>query len=519
MTNYVPPGVEVTEAASPPTISPILASPSDVLLVGPALGYQTYTEKVTLTTPGTQIKLPYLASLNANAPGSANLVKVGSASAIISVNNYTSPLEKGYKETNDFVVGTNSIGIAASGSTIPNNAVVLVTYTWVPINYYFPQRFESIGAISQIYGPAFDPTGSFINSPLTLAASLALTNGSGSVILQPLFKNEVDPPISTTPKLQPSGSQVTESTPWSDSLELAAGYVENVDFVVPIIGQSFAGGNDSTQLAVYQQVQKFQEVLDQNEVYSFAVFGDDSSASTSVGQDATIRSNATSLKSSYGGTLNQQMIYVNTSNFQISLPNSSAATPSSYLAVGGQYMAAAVAGAIAGRPISSAMTRKSVTGFTAVLDQRTTANKNLDAEKGLLVVEQAGQNIRVRHGITLDSSSAARSEISVVRAKFNLISSIKLTLENEVIGQIIADANSPYIVRSAIAGVLSALQSQGAVLTYSTINAEISSINPTKILASFSYRPAFTLNYIDVSFSLDLTAQTVTVAEATPTTV
>ena len=176
-------------------------------------------------------------------------------------------------------------------------------------------------------------------------------------------------------------------------------------------------------------------------------------------------------------------------------------------------MAAAVAGAIAGRPISSSLTRKSISGFTAVLDPRTTANKNADAERGLLVIEQNGENIRCRHGITLDSTSAARSEISVVRAKFNMISSIKLTLENQVIGQIIADANSPFVVRSAIAGVLSALQSQGALLDYSQIHAEISSINPTLIKASFAYRPAFTLNYIQVEFSLDLTAQTVVGAE------
>lgn len=512
MTSYVPPGVAINEALSPPSISPILASPNDVLLVGPSLGYQTFTEKVTLTTPGTQIKLPFLASLNAGAPGSATLVKVGGSSSIVAVNNYTAPLEKGYKETNDFTVNMsgNSIGIANSGSTIPNNAVVLVTYTWIPSTYYFPQRFKSIGAVEQLYGSSLDSTGTTINSPLSFAAALCLANGSGSVILQPLFKNETDPPSPTTPKLQPNAAQIMEPATWSDSLELAQGFIENVDFVVPVVGQSMPNGSDNAQLAIYQQIQKFLVTMGQNEIYAIACFGDDSSASTSVAQQNTIRSNATTLKSSYGGVLNQQMVYVNTSNFQIALPNNSASTPVNFLAVGGQYMAAAVAGAIAGRPISSSMTRKSVSGFTSVLDNRTLANKNADAEKGLLVVEQVNGNVRVRHGITLDSTSASRSEISVVRAKFNMISSIKATLEDQIIGQIIADAHSPFIVRSAIAGVLSTLQSGGAILDYSAINCEISSINPTVINASFSYRPAFTLNYINIEFSLDLTAQTVT---------
>jgi hypothetical protein len=513
MSNYVPPGVEVTEVLASPTISPIIASASDVVLVGPALGYQVHSEKVTLTTPGTSIKLPFLAALNSSSPGSATLVKVGSASAIVSVTNYVTPQSSPYAETTDFTVNTSggSIAIAASGSTIPNNTVVYVTYTWIPNNYYYPQRFENIGSIAATYGNALDSTGSSISSPLTFAAGLCLGNGAGSVILQPLFENETDPPGATTPKLQPTSNVST--TPWADTLELALGFIEGADLVVPIVGQSYAGGSNSTQLAVYQQVQKYLVSLRNNEEYCMAIFGDDSSTSTSVGQESTLQSNATTLKSSFGGTLNQQMIYVNTSKFQVALPASSASTPLTQLTVGGQYMAAAVAGAIAGRPISSAITRKSIGGFSGVLDPRTTANKNADAEKGLLVIEQKGENIRCRHGITLDSTSAARSEISVVRAKFNLIASVKETLENEVIGQIIADANSPFVVRSAIAGVLSALHSRGSILDYSQIHAEISSINPTAIKASFAYRPAFTLNYINVEFSLDLSAQTVTAGE------
>jgi hypothetical protein len=42
---------------------------------------------------------------------------------------------------------------------------------------------------------------------------------------------------------------------------------------------------------------------------------------------------------------------------------------------------------------------------------------------------------------------------------------------------------------------------------------QIASLEPTTIRASYSYRPAFTLNYIDIVFSLDLSSQTVTVTE------
>lgn len=502
---YVPPSVSVTEEASPPQVSPIVASPNDILLVGPSQGYQTHQETVTLTTPGTSVKLPYLDSLNKNVANSATLVSV------TSVTNFFTPTSTAYALTTDYTVntGTGSIAIASSGSSIPNNTVVLVTYKWIPSNYFFPHRFEDIGSVAAVYGPAFDTTGSTINSPLTFAASLALANGAGSVILQPLFRNETDPPTPTTPKLQPTEEQIKEQTTWADTLNLAKGLVQNVDITVPIIGQSMTNVTDAAQLTVYNTVQSFLQQLNQEQIYSLAIFGDDSSNSTSKGQMKKIRENAESLKSSYGGTLNQQMIYLNTSNFQIALPNAGGSTK--YLSVGGCYVAAALAGAIASRPIASAMTRKGIGGFTAVLDQRSLQDKNTDAGLGLFVVEQIGGNIRCRHSITLDSSSAARREVSVVRAKFNMIASIKETLENQIIGQIIADAHSPFIVRSAIVGVLSALQSAGGILDFSQPKAEISSIDPTTIKASFSYRPAFPLNYIEVVFALDLSAQTIEV--------
>ena len=79
-----------------------------------------------------------------------------------------------------------------------------------------------------------------------------------------------------------------------------------------------------------------------------------------------------------------------------------------------------------------------------------------------------GGEIRCRHAISLDTGhGASRSEVSVVRAKFiMLVESIKETLENQIIGQIIADGNSPIIVRSTIVGVLSALQSAGDLVDF-----------------------------------------------------
>lgn len=515
--SYTPPNVEIFEEVSAPQIVPIIASPNDLLLVGPSVGGQIHTDSVVLLenegkTETIAVKLPYLAELNAISANSASLLEV---TIVQKPAEWPKSEAKLYKEITDYRVSLESGTIElVKGGGIPSGTRVEVTYVWVASNYFFPQRFSNVASISQIYGSPLDSTGTKINSPLTLAANLALQNGVGSVILQPLFIEGVE-----GKKKQPKASEYGLEEVWQTTYNLAQNYVENVDFVVPVGGQGL-GYNDETQAKVYFQTQRFLSNMKKEEVFPIAVFGDDSSTSTvgePRGQAATIRSNAEKLKENFGKSLSQQVVYINTSNFQYALSNNVKENSTlKFIPVGGQYMAAAFAGAVCSRPVANSMTRKSIVGFSAVLDQRTLEAKNLDAEHGLCVIEQIGKNIRCRHSITLDNSSAARQELSVVRAKFNMEASVKETLEDEVIGQIIADANSPFIVRSAIASVLSALQSSKSILDYSTINTAISSINPTIITATFSYRPSFTVNYIKVGFSLNLTAQTI---EAfTPTT-
>jgi hypothetical protein len=133
-----------------------------------------------------------------------------------------------------------------------------------------------------------------------------------------------------------------------------------------------------------------------------------------------------------------------------------------------------------------------------------------------MVIEQVGQVIRIRQGNTLDTQNGpARSELSVVRAKFIMMESIQQTLDNQVIGKIIADANSPLVVRSAISSVLGILQQSKVIVGYSQVTSVLTSTNPTTVTASFSYAPAFPLNFVDVTFSIDLTNNTVTVSDGT----
>jgi hypothetical protein len=152
-----------------------------------------------------------------------------------------------------------------------------------------------------------------------------------------------------------------------------------------------------------------------------------------------------------------------------------------------------------------------LSGFSGLTDFRVPSDKNQDAAAGLMVIESYQSTLRIRHSITLDIvDGVARSELSVVRSKFLMMESIQDTLDSQIIGRIIADGNSPIVVQSAITGVLTLLQQAGSLVAFSPVVAILASTNPTTISATFSYRPSFAVNYVNVNFSLDLSSSLIT---------
>jgi hypothetical protein len=130
-----------------------------------------------------------------------------------------------------------------------------------------------------------------------------------------------------------------------------------------------------------------------------------------------------------------------------------------------------------------------------------------------MVIEIRNGVMQVRHALTLDTTSTATKELSVVRAKHRVIESVKQTLDTQIVGQVVADGEAPIVVRSAVIGVLDQLRSERDVVTYGDVQARVSSIDPTVVEVRFSYAPAFPVNYINVTFSLDLSGGTIATTE------
>lgn len=472
----------------------------------------TKTEETTIVFELEPTPLPFLASL----PGSK-------LESVVSVYSATNPSEgenegKGFKEYKSGV-GAYKVDkeagavVRINGGLIKANQLVNVTYTYVPAGYYNPIRLSNFNEVQNRFGNALEKNaeGEY-KSPLSLAAQKAFESGAGNLILQPLFalSSGTEPEYNAGGFIinaeQPTAKQNAEAKTWEGTLK-ALNLVASIDLIVPVVGQAMKEVEDGTMNSIISAVLGYEQYREIEEQFVYGVFGEDSTTGKAL--EATLWSHARNIRSYAGGKLAAQNILINGGNFSISLPEGGEAN------IGGQYMAAAVAGALASRPVASSLTRKGITGFSKVRDLRTPAQKNEDGGEGLMVIEQIqGGQIRCRHAISLDTGhGASRSEVSVVRAKFLMVESVKGTLENQIIGQIIADGNSPIIVRSAIVGILSALQSAGNLVDFKTPVVQIATVEPTTITASYSYRPSFTLNYIDIVFALDLSSQTVTVIE------
>lgn len=487
---YRPPGVSITEEVTA-QISPLLAAPALICLVGPTQGYQTRTDQFVIngTTPIALPGLPIGASLT----------------SVVSVKNALDPSAgnsdgSGYTLTTDYTVSTSNGTITRVGAgAIASGALVNITYEYIPSDYWQPIRLSDLGSVESRFGSGLTADGSAINSPVSYAASIAFENGAGSIVIQPLFKRGT-PGDPTSLQSQPDATATAAASTWSDTL-YALRDIEDINVIVPIIGQSTQNVDDATLLTILETVQDHAQFMQTQDQYIVSVLGEDSSASATSAQQSTLQSHAATLRGRYGGVLAEQTVLLSPAKFSRSLPGFG-----QKIIVGGQYAAAGVAGMLSSRAVSSSLTRKVLAGFLGVEDSRSLQAKNDDAASGLFVIEEKRGIVVVRHSVTLDTSGAAKRELSVVRAKHRMIESIKDTVDRQIIGQIIADGNAPTTVSATISAVLEQLRLNKDLVDYSAVDARLLSLDPTTIQVRFSYRPAFPLNYVDIVFSIDLSS-------------
>lgn len=470
------------------------------------------TNTATLPGTGVEVDLPTLA---ANTGGAlVQVVEVFDASNP----NFTaaSPYQEGSSE--DYVISGDSLGIArASTSRIPATGSVFVTYQYTPAGYFDATLFENLSDIENQYGPAINTLGTAISTPVSFAAMLAFGAGAQQIFVAPLFTltNPSDP---DSVKLQPSATDAnTASTSWVQTLTALQDQT-NVDIVIPVVGQS-ANLNNLGMLAILEVIEDFLNIQQtSNDVWAQCLAGEDGSQvgpGQSYPDKATMRTHAATLQSRYANSMSQSMVLVNSTTFNYAFPTSNITTQ-----IGGQYVAAAIAGLLNSGSISQTINLDTIPGILGISDnpKRTKADLQADAQAGMLVTIQpvGTQSVQVRHAITLDNSTYARRELSVVRSKFFMITSMIETLQGQIIGKTVPPGQDPAsYVGVAVTAVLEALQGAGDIAGYDSVAAVLVSNNPTTIAVSFNFTPNFPIDYIRLSFSVNMNSGTANTSTVT----
>ena len=146
------------------------------------------------------------------------------------------------------------------------------------------------------------------------------------------------------------------------------------------------------------------------------------------------------------------------------------------------------------------LTNKNITGFVSLTSSFMESEKNFLAGAGCLVLEQAGANIRIRHGVTTSISEINSSEITLVQIKDYIADICRTATGDTYKGR----KNTPSIVSDinyTMTNVLNQAIASSIILGYSGLSIKRNSLNPTQIDIRFEISAVYPLNYIEISFS------------------
>lgn len=363
-------------------------------------------------------------------------------------------------------VSANSVAL----SPIVSGDTINFQYNYTDALYWEPTIFSDFNDVVDKYGDAFTATGG-INSEVSFAAKLAILNGAGTVVIAPI----------------PVNGEATDAN-WEDAL-LKLEEDEDGNVLVPLSGRT----------AVHSLVSAHITKMKQRNIWKTAILGMDSTGNTVV--------TAESLRATAQSYNDEDLALVSPTIFNYYNSYLNREVP-----IGGQYVAACLAGMHASRPLSESLTRKQIAGISSVGEKRTTVGKNQDGQSGLLVVEQIPStgSIRVRHEITTKPSNVNTREYPVILQRNNMVNIVAQELDRQVVGQILADTSAPSKVNLVVTQILDNLVATRNLGDYQGVSSRFATNDPTVISVRWQYRPFYTIQYVQISFGINLTTGGIT---------
>ena len=439
---------------------------------------------VTVDAPGGTVVISGMGNTNPAGFASANMAALGK-NVYRSVNLGTdlNPNWGPYYKVSSGTAATVGIGTATYTDSEPDvtaNSVALkpiesgdtinFQYNYTDTLYWEPTIFSDFNDVTDKYGDAFNSTGG-INSEVSFAAKLTILNGAGTVVVAPI----------------PANGEATDSN-WEDVL-LRLEEDEDGNVLIPLSGRT------SVHALVSSHITK----MKQRNVWKTAIIGMDSSGTATV--------TAESLRATAQAYNDEDLALVSPTIFNYYNSYLNTEVP-----IGGQYVAACLAGMHASRPLSDSLTRKQIAGISSVGEKRTTVGKNQDGQAGLLVVEQIPStgSIRVRHEITTNPSNVNTREYPIILQRNNMVNIVAQELDRQVVGQILADTSAPSKVSLVVTQILDNLVATRNLGDYQGVSARFATNDPTVISVRWQYRPFYTIQYVQISFGINLTTGGIT---------
>lgn len=474
---YQPPGVYVSSDSSG-SVAAVGINDTVVCLVGNGLGYNIYTESISFAG-GNSMPLTH----SGIDPASLVVTGIVNQSGIPTKVTFTAddgPTPHDYSITQSGS-GTHRVSTLSrtTSGTIPASGTVTVTYHYTDDSYFALNSFSDYASFESAYGVALNPATGAVQSPLSLAAQIALQNGAN---------------VLYAVALSGSGSVASQ---YQNAYGLTLPNYD-INVVVPLF-ETAVDGSSAQSLAAGLTAH-----LEAAEADGFPRVGIIGLAQAFTGETPDV------LASQIGS---RRVILAWPQSFLFY--NSQTNTTQT---LDGYYFAAACAGKLANQPINRGLTRSNIRSFTgipaAIAQTLSNANKNAWSARGVAVaeVDRAGRLV-IRHGVTTKVDFIQNREISIVREQDAMLNLIQTALNQaDMIGDPIT-ANTALSVKGIIAGALETALASNTIQAYTNLLVRQQSLptgDPTVIECTFNFQPTYPLNYITVVLTLDLSTGALT---------
>lgn len=375
--------------------------------------------------------------------------------------------------------------VRATGTTLEQKQIVQVSYRYTDPEYHGVYNLYDYDDVRDHYGEPFDAAGN-IQSEITLAAKFAFMNGASTVLTCAVDTESVYPPGSSN-----AGQVKALAECYQDALDKLS---DESQIAIVVCGSGNPDYFDSIKAHVnFQSQQRYERR---------AILGIDGAEARVPSSDRI---------EIVKPLFDKRLALISPSQFVYFAPELG-----KEIKLGGQYVAAAVAGRSVSQLASVPLTRKNVVGFIGPTTDDTgrEGEKNNETQYGLMVVEKTRNNrVQIRHGVTTDPTEMLTREWSIIGQQDVMVYRVRDYLDADgLIGMPIYDSTLIQVKASAESALESLMRDQ-IIVGYQNLKVRQIATLPDVIEVRYEWRPAYPLNYIVVRYSVAVMTGDVTVSE------